>query len=451
MQLSFNCQHCLPWNWYREQPKISEKDFIAPAHNLPSENSFFEYPPTDELIDYFSTILDRAQHVAKNPIILDKPVSGYGAAMALSFISDYQRSQDLHNTASYMSNGANAACVDTTWFYNNLINAFVDPNTTHIDDEKVVLRFIRSATAEAMSIQLTDEITLRYPIEEIISFLKEALEPGEYLVPLSSHFVAIIKNNQGDLYLFDPNQGTVSINSPEAQEWFLDLLKSHNIHIDEELIFLKATTLPSQSEEQELKIEELCFSEPPEELIFEKGEGRWGSAVLKWRGEIHRLAWDSEANKIYNPDSEGTIRFKCLLLAARTLPEDLIQTIYNIGITILNIGKLPFTWDRSAFTHRCHVIYQTAIAIFRVLFYSIAATCAALYGIVKPLDGRRLYNNLEEQFHSGTQETASQKKRYKAPCFRPWKIDTKTPIERRLLQYKEINKHFCFNLIRTCL
>lgn len=451
-----NCTSYLSWKINRNNYSLfpftpPHEGLIAPTRNSLTPGAFYEKFDVNPLLEYLSIILVYVGIEAPSSVNAERPCDKYDAAMSLQFIANYQSNRDISQTAMLMSEGANSQCAAITWFYNSLIEIFFGQTKDLKKDERSSLSLIWSRIAECMSIKIEEEITLNYPITEVIPYLKNVLESGQYLIPLASHFVALIKNEKGELYLFDPNQGTVLIDTPATKEWFLSLLKKYRVHLNEELILLKTVkeeevgnTVFTPTKKTEKKIDET-----PPELIYETGEGRWGAAVVKWRKETHRLVWDSISNDIYNPDSKKIIRFKNLLLVGQTPLDATIRVIVHLGKMIFNVLVIPLKWDLDRFTERCKIISRLFIDIFRIPLYAVANTCIALYGIINPFDGRRLYTLLESSFNKGSRRTRSYKEHCNAPCFKPWKLDAKTTLQQRLLGYREINAHFYQNLIYT--
>jgi hypothetical protein len=123
--------------------------------------------------------------------------------------------------------------------------------------------------------------------------------------------------------------------------------------------------------------------------------GKW---VLDERGEEffsngeNRYIKDEVSSKYYLNESKGVIRFKCFLLALGTPIVHAIATIANMVF----LGGRPSR--------------ENAIKFVAQPFAFVGLELAAIFGVIFPYDGRKLYASIERFQYGGP---------ILAPCFQP--------------------------------
>ena len=130
---------------------------------------------------------------------------------------------------------------------------------------------------------------------------------------------------------------------------------------------------------------------------------------------------DSRTGDKYLNEDLATIRYKCFLLSLGT---PLVHAIAAIIKVIFNLLKLAFLYDfwktadetnkeNKAGYHFTNRALDAGTNLLHIAFTPIAILlleCSALYGIIMPRNGRKLYANLE-RFTYGDFVLA--------PCFQP--------------------------------
>src|SRR5579872_6099400 len=125
----------------------------------------------------------------------------------------------------------------------------------------------------------------------------------------------------------------------------------------------------------------------------------WATADVTLRHTDGRLTHRTEIidlrstpNNRYLHEPVAMIAFKCFLLFAAKVP------LYFLVYSAYQILRTPIV----AILHLSSTALVKEIwAIARIPFYFIALELAALYGILKPLEGRALFNELERALHGG--------------------------------------------------
>ncbi len=402
---------------------IPTKALIAPSRNLLSKEAFANRTQTISLDEKVQKIMQEQDLIIPKTFSQAATLSNHCVAMSLHFLKRFRQSKDIFAAAKVMQEGANEECAKTSLIYTQLFKANVDRIDDCCSDEEF-LSELREVAAKTLDLTFSEETTLRYPFEEIFPYLQKELASGEYVIPLPSHVVALVKDDHGNLVLFDPNQGTVNLGEEKGKEWFLRLLKQYKVHLSEKLPLLKVADYQMGKVENPKKFE-ITLSEEKPELTFEKEKGRWGNALFKWRGKTHRLPWDSQTGYIYNKDSMRLLRIKCAMLIPRFLTDTTIRTCYHVALAVFRTLALPFAMvqGRKKAGQQLNKIGQSVADIFRAPFYGILGASAAFYGIFKPLDGRRLYGYFERCLNRQNDGVNLRDKYYVAPCFTPWNFE----------------------------
>ncbi len=294
--------------------------------------------------------------------------------------------------------------------------------------------------AEPAALAFSKELTLHYPLHEILPYLENELVAGEYLIPLTQYAVTLLKDEQGKIHLFDPNYGTIDLSADDSKAWFLALLQNHKIHLIETLSLLKINH--SQIGNQALPENiEIAFPEEKPKLTFEKGPDRWGVAAFTWRAKTIHLPWDCQTGYIYNHDSKNLLRAKCFLLIPRTWIDTTLRTIYHAAMAVFRTLALPLTLiqNRQKTQEQLRKIGQAVADIFRAPLYALMGTFSALYGLFKPLDGRRLYGYFERCLNRQQEDLPLPKKHYVAPCFKPWNFASRHDAAATIENLKQIS------------
>jgi hypothetical protein len=151
--------------------------------------------------------------------------------------------------------------------------------------------------------------------------------------------------------------------------------------------------------QQNIPSEYMCMGNPEPEYIIDKSTGR--------------KYWNEETS---------SIRFKCFLLCIGTPVVHFVASIVNVAAQVVNIAKSFFTPkkeqanldEKSNFLPKnklnISVVDKAIFKITRQPFALITLELSAIYGIFKPLDGRKLYASIER---------AQYERHVLAPCFQP--------------------------------
>lgn len=419
-----NCCHDMQWHLSSVttgKSHIPAEALIAPARNLLTPEAFAQrhhlFPVTGKI----------QQLIYENGLFFPEalsapiPINNHCLPMSLHFIKRFHQTKNIPAAAKLMQDGAPLECGQTTSIYNHLFYANVSAAATQQMPIKNFIAGMRETIANTLDLTFTKEITLRYPLTALMPYFQNELPAGEYAIPLIDHVVTLIKQENGALTLFDPNQGTINLSTEKGCQVCLDLFKKHRVHLTETLSLLKITDSQTAASTPREKIE-IIFPEEKPKLSFERGKDRWGTAVFTWRGKTTRLPWDTKTGYIYNSDSPNLIRAKCALLISRTWIDTTFRVIYHLGMTILRTLTFPFACvaGKQKMAEQIRKIKESAADIFRAPFYAVSKTYAAIYGLFKPLDGRRLYGYFERSLNRQNHQVNPRLKHYIAPCFKPW-------------------------------
>lgn len=115
----------------------------------------------------------------------------------------------------------------------------------------------------------------------------------------------------------------------------------------------------------------------------------------------------------YNNDDPHVIRFKCLLLALATPIVHAISLVVNLANRIAKIISFAHFWYPSSqsFTERSWSFGKDVLRVAFTPIIYLGLELAALYGLILPNDGRKLYATLERCAFG---------KEFLAPCFQPY-------------------------------
>ena len=242
----------------------------------------------------------------------------------------------------------------------------------------------------------------------------------------------MIKEPEGALYIFDPDLGTLDLSEETAAEaWFSKFQRFHRIHLTETLSLLRAQESPDASLptlEKKMVIDDEVLKRP--EISYQEREGRWEKVEFYWRGKTTCFVRDTKTSYIYSSDSKKLIRIKCLLLGVKTPLDALCRTLYHVAMTVFRLIALPFCAVLKGKKRTFKLLKNSARSladIFRAPLYGVAGTGVALYGVIKPYEGRRLYGYLERGLNRQHHHTSLRKKYYSAPCFRPINFNAADP------------------------
>lgn len=397
--------------------KPSFDGLIAPSRNLLTKNAFAQRKQSVFVDEKIQRVVENQQLFFSPVIDASLPLSEHCVSMSLHFLKNYRTSHDLKAAALSMKDGCDTECGKTSLFYNQLFEENA-PTVFSFEEQCQYLHHVRETTANTLDLMFSEEIAVNKSLPDILSYMKNELPSGEYIIPLQSHVIALVKDEQGSLYVFDSNQGTLDLKTEGSKKYFQGLLKKHRIHLHESLLFMKVSQLQENLPYNSTWVE---YDDDDVKLTYEKGEDKWGTAVFKWRGKTYRFPWDSENNHIYNDDPKSIIRAKCLLLVPKTLVDATCRTVYHTVLTALNVLTLPLARVKSKrnFLHQIIKIKRAAQDIFRSPLFGVAGSCLALYGLFKPLDARKYYGRLERRLNRQNARVIFAKKYYSARCFVP--------------------------------
>ena len=125
---------------------------------------------------------------------------------------------------------------------------------------------------------------------------------------------------------------------------------------------------------------------------------------------------DPTTGRFYLNQSTSCVRVKCLALALGTPLVHTIMSVLNVGYLILKLVTLSHFWMKKegentySFKARLKSAGQDALRIVTTPFALIALEFSALYGVLRPYDGRKLYATFERAQYGNS---------ILAPCFQP--------------------------------
>lgn len=138
---------------------------------------------------------------------------------------------------------------------------------------------------------------------------------------------------------------------------------------------------------------------------------QWGEC----RGEPKFLI-DSSTNRKYFNECRGIVRVKSFLLTMGTPIVHVLAAVRNVAFIILKIMILVYFWidkdgeDSYNFKARLTDVGIDLLRIIATPLAIIGLECAAIYGVFRPYDGRKLYATIERAEYDSY---------ILAPCFQP--------------------------------
>lgn len=406
---------------------------IAPSRNLLSPTAFKKRHLPRQIDEKVQRLVKENRfHLPITSSSL--PITNHCFAASLHFVKRYQQTQSIQVAAQSMINGMDEECGRTAALHDDLFYG----NKHQVVSEKDAREFgdrLSRVVAGSIDLTITSRTHLKYPIEEVIPYIKNGLPAGEYLIPFPTHVLALVKDSNGVVTIFDTNQGTVHLSDIKSEKWFLELLKKYRVHLSEKVTFSK---IEGGNSADKIVESDVKFNEEPPALNFEKGKGRWGVAVFKWRGVEHRFPWDSITGHIYNKNSMKLLRIKHFMLTSRNWIDNSLRIIYHAATAALNILKLPVAALKGRISKQIGSICQSTSEIFRVALFTLMGTCAAFYGIFNPLEGRRIYGYLERSLNEQNHQVDISKRYYIAPCYTPINHGQKETLEANINAIKKV-------------
>lgn len=127
---------------------------------------------------------------------------------------------------------------------------------------------------------------------------------------------------------------------------------------------------------------------------FVEGAGRWGTFVFSWRTDRFCYVWDQKSGDIYNDDSISLVWYKCALLIPKTVLCMLAKAVSNIA-------------------------QEKFFDALRAMYYGTCCLGAALFGLLDPYEGRRLYSVYERAYFRDEDFVDRRNNAYMALCFVP--------------------------------
>lgn len=127
---------------------------------------------------------------------------------------------------------------------------------------------------------------------------------------------------------------------------------------------------------------------------------------------------DETTGRKYFNEWKGVVRFKCILLIAGTPFVHAVAPIVNIGYRILKLGSFSHFWVPKSKEKEPEYNFkarrkEALIDVLRIpasLIVAVPLTLAAIYGVFRPYDGRKLYASTERAVYGDF---------ILAPCFQP--------------------------------
>jgi hypothetical protein len=148
--------------------------------------------------------------------------------------------------------------------------------------------------------------------------------------------------------------------------------------------------------------------------------------VNSWKPDEHGQKWsgsnepayliDRTTGRRYFNESQGVVRFKCLLLTLGTPIVHTAASIINVAYRILKLVTLSHFWapkkeeSRYDFKARLTDAGKDVLRIVATPFSLLGLELASIYGVFRPYDGRKLYASIERATYGNF---------ILAPCFQP--------------------------------
>lgn len=346
--------------------------------------------------------------------------------MSLGFIKKFRENHSVNEAASSMSAGADKWCAKISMEYDALWKekrrSLHHLNPRNAVDEDPFLSNLRRFTAARFHLSFDKQLTLQMQVFEMIDYLKNQLSQGEYLIKLSNHVIALVKQ-EGRLYLFDANQGTIDL-TKNCDQWLKEFLEKYSIDFSEALCLFRISELTDPFDQEEVTVLSKVKEGP--KLDEEKISERWTRLKFFFRGKTYNYIRDEQTHLIYNDNSIRLLCFKFCLLTPRNMIDASVRTIYHIAMTVINLLKLPFASlkGREQALDCLGRVIRSALDIFRAPTYGLICTLVSLCGIFKPYKGRALYGFLERCLNRQNNDLVDwSSKYYVAPCFVPLNVN----------------------------
>lgn len=104
--------------------------------------------------------------------------------------------------------------------------------------------------------------------------------------------------------------------------------------------------------------------------------------------------------------------------------------LYGIAFFFVHLIRTPIEAIRN---RSLSVLTEGISKIVKAPFYILAMELSAIYGVFKPLEGRKHFAYYENKLHNRTDLTASKPDYYLAPCMQP-KVRSAIQIDFRMIQ-----------------
>lgn len=132
-----------------------------------------------------------------------------------------------------------------------------------------------------------------------------------------------------------------------------------------------------------------------------------------FNGEPRNIIDQTTGRKYFN-ESKTTVGFKCFLVTLGTPIVHTIASLLNVAWRILKLVTLSHFWvpqkGNYNFTARAKEAGKDLLRIVVTPLAIIALELSAIYGIIRPYDGRKLYASCERALYNHF---------ILAPCFQP--------------------------------
>ncbi len=399
--------------------EVKPKGFIAASRNaLDSAASRSTDRVAIDSLD--QTIAEVArQNQLKIPPHFDGPVEDHCVSLSLKFIQQYRQTGNIAAAAQAVAKGADKTCAQGTLLYHSLYQA----NKTLSGDQ--LLYALKTVVARFLGLAFKKEVVVHLPVEDMFAYLNAVLPRGEWLIAMPNHVVAVVKDGQNRLYLYDSEQGTVDL--AQNSSWFLQYMVRNKVHLKEKitLYHVQEASLAEQPPMERATVDTEATRKKPE-ITIEPSSGRWSKVNFRWRGITHRFVRDTVTREFYNGDSPNLIRFKCALLCPGTLLAATARTIVHMALGIFHLLRIPYAAlkGRASALASLHKAQRAFVNAIRSPIYGIMGIGAALYGLFKPYDGRCLYGYLERCLNRQNDAVDRKSAFYLALCFVPLNFNT---------------------------
>ncbi len=329
------------------------------------------------------------------------------AAMSLQFLQLTQQEGSVETIAQKMSLGADLACARTSALYHQCF-----PKQSDLSGRQVHFN-ARKATAKHLGLEFSKSIEWKMRPEKMLSQF-ESLAPGSYLFSLPGHLCALIKQEDGQTVLYDPDRGTAHF----KEEWMLPYLKSNRVGIAEEITLLKIGKPDGELSEV------ILSPEVAPRFEIHKPEARFGTSTFTLHDKIHKLVVDHKTGYVYNDNSKNLVRKKCAVLLFLTPLSIVARTICHVTRAIFHTLAALVHWKEGK--RHFSKAYSAICDTLRTPIYGVAALGAAFFGLFKPFEARSMYGYLERDLNHQNQWVNFRLKQYIAPCFTPLNFNAET-------------------------